>query len=311
MRYSITAALLLALATLASGQDSQFGATVFYEYTYHFDRAGHAINPFEMQRVYFTFEKKLSSTLAYKFQTDVGRGRDGWLTAYLKNAKMDWTTPQGKFTIGMQGMNMFSVKEKTWGHRYLEKSAIDLYKWASSADLGLGFARSIRNLYLDAKITNGEGYKRADADLYKKISLQLVLGESNLLKNRGLNVGCVASYEPFGTTEGKAATVVAGAFGGWATGVLRAGAEANVQTVTDEETAILLSGYATWYMMPELALLARLDQLSQDSDSEMYLILGFAFVPEEGLTITPNVRYEKQSDGSDTILLKVNFHFDV
>ncbi len=310
MRYRVTAAFILALTTLASGQDSQFGATVFYEYTYWFDHTGQVNSPFEMQRVYFTFEKQLSPALAYKFQSDIGRGRDGWLTAYLKNAKMDWTTPQGKFTFGMLGMNMFSVKEKTWGHRYLEKSALDLNGWASSADLGLGFTRSFNNLHLDAKLTNGEGYKRAEADWYKKVSLQLVLGELNLLRDRGFNVGGVVSYEPFDGADGKATTIVAGAFGGWATDVLRTGAEANVQTVTDEDNAILLSGYATYNLGSRIAVLARYDQFNQASDSEMYVLLGLAFAPENGLTITPNFRYGKSESRTD-FQFKVNFHFDV
>ena len=117
----------------------------------------------------------------------------------------------------------------------------------------------------------------------------------------------MASYEPF---NGEAATIVAGAFGGWANDALRAGAEANVQTVTDEDVAILLSGYATYILRPKLSILARLDQLSQASDSEQYLILGLAFVPESGLTIAPNFRYGKSDSGTD-LQYKINFHFDV
>lgn len=74
---------------------------------------------------------------------------------------------------------------------------------------------------------------------------------------------------------------------------------------------MLLSGYATYQLGPKLSVLVRCDQLDSESNGEIYVLLGLAFVPEKGLTITPNIRYEKSGDGSDLTLLKVNFHFDV
>lgn len=312
MKHAIISIILLGLVTIAHGEDGKFGATVFYEFTCRFDKKVSTNYPFEMQRVYFTFEKEISPTLAYKFQTDAGRGRDGWLTAYLRSAMMDWTSSWGKFTFGMQGMNMFNIQEQTWGHRYLEKTSIDLHDWASPADLGVGFTKSSAMLHFDAKITNGEGYKRAERNWYKKVSIQLVLGEKDLLENRGYNIGGVASYEPFESYSGKSATVVAGVFAGWSGAAIRTGLEVNVKVRDREkETLMLLSGYATYQFGSKLSVLVRCDQLDSGSSSETYVILGLAFVPEKGLTITPNIRYEKSGDGSDLTLLKVNFHFDV
>ncbi len=42
---------------------------------------------------------------------------DKFLEVFLKNACVDWMTDYGKFTFGMQGMNMFNVQENTSGYR--------------------------------------------------------------------------------------------------------------------------------------------------------------------------------------------------
>ena len=45
--------------------------------------------------------------------------------------------------------------EKSWGRRYIEKSAQDKYKWANSADLGVTADYKISdNLAIDAQILN-------------------------------------------------------------------------------------------------------------------------------------------------------------
>lgn len=311
MKRKMIAIIFLGFATLSYGEEGKINGTVFYEFTHQFNDTLKVNNPLELQRVYLTVEKQLSSTLAYKFQTDVARGKDGWLTAYLKNARVDWKSPLGKLTFGLQGMNMFGIQEKTWGHRYLEKSTMDLNKWASSADLGVGFATSIKKIYVDTKITNGEGYKKPEANVYKKFSLQLVLGERNLSKHQDFNAGGVVSYEPIESDSKTGSTIVAGAFVGWAGAAIRTGVEANVLTSTDEKSSELLSVYATYQAIPKLSLLARWDQLDLGSKGKTYIILGMAYMPEKGLTITPNLRYEKSGDGSDLILVNVNFQFKV
>ena len=40
---------------------------------------------------------------------------------------------------------MFNVQEKTWGNRFVAKSALDNAGWSSSADLGIGFSKSFGN----------------------------------------------------------------------------------------------------------------------------------------------------------------------
>jgi hypothetical protein len=302
------------LTTLTYGSKGDVSGLVFYEFSHQFEDSLVHNNAFEMQRVYLTYQKTVSPNLNYKFQTDVARGKDGWLTAYLKNAKMDWQTSLAKMTLGMQGMNVFNIQEKTWGHRYLEKSPMDKYKFSSSADLGIGIGRAIGDyLYVDSKITNGTGYKQAEDDRFKKYSLQVVWGNRDLTASNGFNVGGVVTYEPFESGDDTInATSVLAFFGGWAQKALRAGVEFDLELHSDAtDSKQLIVGYITYGFHLRIAALARIDILSEGSDTDLYGIFGIAITPEKGLRITPNVRYSKTGDADGSLSLRVNLEFKI
>ncbi len=73
------------------------------------------------------------------------------------------------------------------------------------------------------------GYKKAEDDKYKKLSLQLVAGEPALGKNDGWNAGLAFSTEAINADDGRA---VLGLFGGWAGMGVRMGAEFDTKTTT-------------------------------------------------------------------------------
>ena len=80
--------------SVSIAEDIKFSALAYYESSYSADVDTKISNEFEFHRVYFTFEKILSNTLSYKFQTDVGRkSDDGRLAVYLKNAKVQKIIP--------------------------------------------------------------------------------------------------------------------------------------------------------------------------------------------------------------------------
>ena len=131
---------------------------------------------FSLSRTYFTYKKTISDELSYTVQTDVGKvGNDDRWTTYLKKAQLDWKVKDGmKVSIGLIGMNMFNVQEKTWGNRFVDKSAMDANKWSSSADLGLAITKDFGIIVANLMFTNGEGYTHMDVDENSKISLQLL-----------------------------------------------------------------------------------------------------------------------------------------
>ena len=75
-----------------------------------------------------------------------------------------------KLSMGMIGLNMFNVQEKTWGHRFVEKSALDLAKWSSSADLGFGISKKINDKIL---LINRKTQTKGNHNFYTALPIKI------------------------------------------------------------------------------------------------------------------------------------------
>lgn len=270
---------------------------------------------FALKRVYLTFSKAISEELSVTIQTDVDPASSPQ-DIYLKNAKADWKTLNGTVVIGLQNMNMFKVQEMNWGKRYLDKTVMDRFQYSSSADMGIGYYHSKDKLHGSILMTNGTGFKKSEDDSHKKLSLQLIYGNSKLSKSDGFNVGAVFSHEPYeregevGIPEqptGEHTKKVFGFFGGYAKNNLRIGAEWN-----QLEDSGLLDGnyndnlssfYINYAFNPKNTLVMKHDMVSGNKDAN-YTLVAVEFAPTKGLNVAPNVR----SDG-DSNTLGVNFQF--
>ncbi|MFQ6613600.1 MAG: hypothetical protein ACE5D1_02040 [Fidelibacterota bacterium] len=247
--------------------------------------------------------------MKFNFTTDINTSASP-RNVYVKYAKIDWNTDFGKVVIGLQGMNMFGVQEKTWGYRSVDKSAMDRFGFSHSADLGLGYYRSFgSNLNVSALITNGAGYKHAENDSYKKISVLAYLGESRLDKNPGWNGGISTSHEPqlIGTDSTNKVTTL-GLFGGWSSEVIRVGGEFATQTHAfngmGSESFVYLYGNMK---MGKLDVLGRLDQYTVGNVSTSYMTDGIAVQPEPGFKVVPVIRYEKPDLGNSVMAYGLTF----
>ena len=180
---------------------------------------------FNFQRQYFGYGGDISDQVSFKILFDVGRtnkndGEDSRLVTFLKKAQIDYKTSYGKLSLGMIGMNTYNIQEKNWGYRFIEKSAIDKNGFSSTADLGLGFSRSITDqLNMSLQIVNGEGFKNPQSDKYHKIAFNSTYGERNLVKNSGFNAGVVYTTEQ---TDNKQ-NIMTSLFGGFSGMGLRLG----------------------------------------------------------------------------------------
>jgi len=302
MKYLVGIYLLSLFPIFILGSDNKLGALVFYEATRnktvyeggHIERG----NAFNLNRAYFTFEAPLSPGIKYKFQTDVGRDKNGRLVAYLKNAKVDWAALGGTVTLGMQGLNVFDVQERIWGRRYLDKAPMDKYGWASAADLGIGYHAGVRKwAHFSALVTNGTGYKKPENDPYKMISLQLLFGPDNLGREKGLNLGGIFSSEPYSTqdplTGNKIREVrkIYGLFAGLAFRGLRIGGEfARRHDPEGPECNQIVGLYGAYAWSAGGEVFARLDLLNDTAFQQQYFLVGVAWKPAAGFSIAPNAR---------------------
>ena len=268
---------------------------------------------FALSRTYFTYKTDISDELSFKFQTDVGAidnaetsvggedvdNDDRW-TAFLKKAQLDWkVNPNMKISMGMIGMNMLNVQEKTWGNRFLYKSAMDKYGFSATADLGFAISRKDGNVTSSFMLSNGEGYKESNVDDKNKISAQVVLGPTKLKNNNDYNFGLVYSK-----LEDEKVT---GFFSGWVREKIIAGFEYNTKdngSTTDD----LISIYANYDINDELTAFVRMDSFDEDTDAiggeTDVTMLGFIWTPTKGLDICPNMISTDDDD-----VFKMNFQF--
>ena len=270
---------------------------------------------FSLSRVYLTYKKSISDDLSFKFQTDAGplkdsdedEAEDTRYTVFLKKGQLDWKVANDmKISMGMIGMNMFNVQEKTWGYRFLRKSAMDAFKFSASADLGISISKDFGFLSTSLMISNGEGYKSSSVDDNNKVSLQLVHGEKRLDKKNGYNLGVVHSNECIDSHD---CTSVNGIFTGWSGHGFRFGAEYNIETVVELESS-LTSLYLNYDISDNFAAFVRQDSHDDDIDTdggdESVMMAGIIWQPQKGLSICPNIT---QTDEEDTFGFDFQFKF--
>ena len=268
---------------------------------------------FSIDRVYLTVKKNISDKVSFKFQSDVQNTDDNnAFSMYIKNAMMSYKILSNtKVVIGMQGMNMFNVQEKTWGNRFIEKHAMDLNKWSASADLGLGINQKLGNLALSLLYTNGDGYKKISDNSGEKLSTQIVYGSRRLDKEDGFNVGAVFStVGPFNSDKG----IVYGMFGGFSGYRLRVGLDFNIgkNLGLDEygDSSTLLSAYTSYDPIDRLSVYFRYDLLDKGivgTDKDTYILSGLIYELTKGLDIALDYKLKSSNTSIINMMFQLKF----
>lgn len=316
--------LISCLATMAIAQ-GKIGGVTYFDFSSSDDSTA-----FNFSRQYFNYGIDVSEDVQFNVVFDVGRTKneklyiwyvengdsskiteDSRLVVFLKKAQVDYSCSLGKSSLGLIGTNTYSVQEKNWGYRFIEKSAIDKNGFSSTADLGIGFSRNLMDqLNLSIQIVNGEGFKSAQSDKYHKIALNTTYGERNLIKNDGFNAGLVYTTEQ---TDGDPTTMTS-LFGGFAGMGLRLGGEFDLLNKGNSEGQ-LISVSANYNILEKIAVFGRYDIFDEDTsvpnNEQKDLIAGIVLNCGSGLSVAPNLRmttYEDDTQDSATEY-KVNFQF--
>jgi hypothetical protein len=310
MKYLI---ILLTYISISIAADGKISGVTYFNYTNAEEKSA-----FNFQRQYFSYGVNVSDNVSFKVVFDVGRTNkveeeDERLVTFLKKAQIDYKTSYGKLSLGIIGMNTYNIQEKNWGYRFIEKSAIDKYKFSSTADLGIGFSRVLVNqLKMSLQVVNGEGYKNPQSDKYHKIAFNSTYGEHNLVKNSGFNAGVVYTTEQ---TDDKPNSM-ASLFGGFAGMGLRLGGQFNMLKKDGIESQII-SVSSNYSMTDKLDAFVRYDMFDPNTDeidgwkdNSTYLIAGIQLSCGNGLLVAPNIRVESYEDDLDSATeYKINFQF--
>ena len=316
--------LLVVSITSLIFAEGKIGGVTYFDYSNTEKASG-----FNFQRQYFGYGGKVSDQVSYKILFDVGRTNnkllytwsvkendslkvteDTRLVTYLKKAQINYKSSLGMFSFGLIGMNTYNIQEKNWGYRFIEKSAIDKNKFSSTADIGIGFSKSLLdNLNLSLLFVNGEGFKKPQGDKYHKIAFNATYGEGNLNKNDGYNAGVVFTTESTDTDP----TTMISIFGGFAGMGLRIGGEFDMQTISGINKNII-SVSTNYTVRDNIDIFTRYDMFdvdtSSDNDGENYLVTGVVLTCDGGISVAPNLRITSYENGSESETeYKVNFQF--
>ena len=136
-------------------------------------------NGFQYRRVYFTYEKDLSTEFSTRFRLEMNgksfptaRQTTSKLEPFLKHGYLKWK-PSGWRTniyLGLSGTPTWRNVEKAWGYRSVAKTVLDLHKMGSSTDFGIALQGDIdasNQISYHLMIANGTG-TRAEIDKNKR-----------------------------------------------------------------------------------------------------------------------------------------------
>ena len=272
---------------------------------------------FELERSYLGYEYKLADGLSIKSVLDIGKSSDvsdNNRLAYVKNAMVSWKKGNMTLNGGLISTTQFNFQEKFWGYRYIMKDFQDMYKFGSSADLGISAAYKFAEwISADAIIVNGEGYKK----------IQI---------NDGLNYGAGVTLTPAkgfqirlygGINEGADDTQKDkfnfAAFAGYKGEKFSIGAEYNIMENASNKKDADQNGYSIFTsvkLAKNTELYARFDDLNSKDDwniakDEQAAIIGAQFKLGKYVKLAPNFRMNipKAEGAKDKCYAYINFYF--
>ena len=277
---------------------------------------GETTPAFENTRAYLGYEYNFSENFYAKVVLDVGNPKDGGgheLSAYLKNAYMQYTSGKFKAYFGMISTTQFKVSEKLWGNRYMLKSYQDEYKFNSSADLGVNFDYKLADfISVDFSVINGEGYKKIQGDEFLRPGVGTTIKP---VKNILARVFVDQTGKD--VKQQSLATLLA-----YSSDNFALAGEYNYQTnykMVDGHDRFGTSFYAWYKPSKNVKLFARYDGLNSkelSGENEAWniskdgslIVAGVEYSPVKGVKLTPNFRnWNPAKDGAkSTTFLYLN-----
>lgn len=251
---------------------------------------------FEIQRAYFGYKYKMSNEWSAKVLLDITSGGATAYTAFLKNAALTYKRDALTVDFGMIGMKQWKTQEKGWGHRYVYKSLQDQYKFGTSADLGVSASYEINDMFsADITFSNGEGYKKVEADNIFKSAFGLTIKPKDGLVLRGY----VDHME-----DAVVSQVAKALYAGYSAETFNVALEYNMQSnheFNEAEDFKGLSVYAAYEINDVFEVFVRYDEFTSDiivGDDEDVVIIGLQYAPIKNVSIAANYRSVASKTGA-------------
>ena len=279
-----------------------------------FSPANKDLNGVRINRVYFTGDFTLSEDFSSRFRLETDQiGSGGGKTEFGVMVKDAWLKWKNVFSgsdliFGISPTPAFDVSEGAWGHRYLEKTIMDLNHIVGSRDMGVDlkgkFDQSGTVKYW-LKVGNNSGNK-PETDKYKRFygQLEFIPSENVLITVYGDYATAPDITDPYDNTSKSNSSYVGALFlnykvkGSFALGV--EGFIRSMQNAVLSTTAAAQSlnsrGISVWAyanLSDNAQLVGRFDNFDPNtdtgSDGTNLMLVGVQFNPIKDVSVTPNI----------------------
>ena len=299
-------ALLVSTATATAGADGTLKGFMFGDYyavlsADEADSNPEKRNALQFRRIYLTYDRIIDDTFSTRYRLeakDAGFGNASKMEPFVKHAYLKWKKglAGADLYLGLSGTPTFSIAEKAWGYRPVEKTMLDLNKIGSSSDLGVALKGKSGKLGYHLMVGNGPGQKPEDDNgkkLYGSLSMEAAAGIT------------VEGYADFNmrpadqnqlTIKGVVAVKKEGFRGG-----IEGFSRTNKGVAAGKDVTITgLSAFGTLPLSDSLKGFGRLDMVSNDATdtSDLLVIAGLDHSPAENIHLMPNL-YIQMPDGPD------------
>ena len=354
-KFTVLFLLFLLFTGLASAQAQnlpKFSGLVFGDYFYDAKQntgANKDLNGFQFRRIYFTTDYAIDETFSSRFRlesesTTNSNTAGGKLGVQVKDAWIKWSNifSGSDLIFGLSPTPAIDIADAAWGHRYLEKTILDLDGILSSRDIGIDLKGKLDDggiVKYWLKIGNNS-VNAPETDKYKRFYGLLEFDPTpNLL---------ISVYGDFASAANKRDTALAtvvnnGAFVGAfllnyrQKGSFSIGVEGFIKSQANNYTtnahSVALSsqsgnGISVWgylNLSDNVQLVARFDGFDPNtansnaasiSDAKGLILAGIQFNPSKHVNVTPNIEithYQAKptgGGGSQDVVPRLTFNWE-
>jgi Phosphate-selective porin O and P len=326
---------VILLSTNAWGQDNgkisgyMFG-DIYYMAANH-NKAVEGNNGIWVRRVYLTYDKNLNEDFSVRLRYEMNTVGDfttkSKMAPVIKDAYLKWKKGGHTVYLGISPTPTWSVVEKVWGYRSVEKTALDLQKFGSSRDFGIAVKGSFdadKVFNYHVQIANGNS-NSSENNKGKKYMLSLTA------KTKGGFI--VEGYVDFDERPEHASRTTLQGFAGYQSKTYRFGlqlAQQNRQVQgADDDQLRIASVFGAAKFSETTSAFARVDRTFQANSSgekisyipfdktaeSTFIVAGLDFTPIKNVHLMPNIEavtYGKNDAGvtPDTdIIPRLSFYF--
>lgn len=280
------------------------------------------MNGFQFRRIYFTYDKEISDSFSTRLRLEMSNAGDFETKAKMgpvvKDAYLKWSAvcpflpdDKSELLIGISPTPTWSVVEKVWGYRSVEKTPLDLQKdfGSSSRDFGVALkVKPVDILNVHLMVANGAS-NSSETNKDKKLLLSLGIQPSDAI--------IVEAYGDVqtGPEDGNVFTVQG--FAAYKVKKCRVGVQFVHQTRQGESEDTKLeigSIFAVGHPMEKVAVFARFDRMFDPSSKgsgisyipfaegvkSSFIVAGLDYTPNKNVHIMPNVEiviYDEPDSG--------------